>query len=88
MCSNQIAVFCHVTSLNGLMLDLPPRSSRFLHVMSLSALPTPFPPSSLRDKTELDKIIIIMMRLSLGVYFISTYKHSINGSSIILMTDP
>ena len=87
MCSNQIAVFCHVTSLNGLMPDLPPRSSRFLHVMSLSALPTPFPPSSLRGKTELDKIII-MMRLSLGAYFISTYKHSINSSSIILMTDP
>ena len=86
MCSNQIAVFCHVTSLNGLMLDLPPRSSRFLHVMSLSALPTPFPPSSLRGKTELDKII--MMRLSLGVYFISTDRQSINGSSIILMTDP
>ena len=87
MCSNQIAVFCHVTSLNGLMLDLPPRSSRFLHVMSLSALPTPFPPSSLRGKTELDKIIM-MMRLSLGVYFISTDRQSINGSSIILMTDP
>lgn len=85
MCSNQIAVFCHVTSLNGLMPDLPPRSSRFLHVMSLSTLPTPFPPSSLRGKTELDKI---MMRLSQGVYFISTDKHSINGSSIILMADP
>ena len=101
MCSNQITVFCHVTSLDRLLADLLPlRSYRFLHVMSLSPslhppllppllpsiLPLLFSPFlSLRGKTELDKIV--MMRLSPVVCGISTDKHSINGSPIILMTE-
>ena len=98
MCSNQITVFCHVTSLDRLLADLLPlRSYRFLHVMSLSP-PSPSPPSSSPSfdppspfsslplsETELDKIV--MMRLSPVVCGISTDKHSINGSPIILMTE-
>ena len=97
MCCNQITVFCHVTSLDTLLADLLPlRSYRFLHVtlppftlLSLlsflwSSLPLLLP-SSLRGKTELDKIV--MMKLLPVVCGISTDKHSINGSPIILMTE-
>ena len=48
-----------------------------------SSLPFLLPP--LGGKTELDKIV--MMRLSPVVCGISTDKHSINGSPIILMTE-
>ena len=96
MCSNQITVFCHVTNLDRLLADLLPlRSYRFLHVMSLSppsfllsflrcSLPFLLP-SSLRGKTEVNNIV--MMRLSPVVCGISTDKHSINGSPIVLMTE-
>ena len=81
MCSNQIAVFCHVASLDRqICLSRALYSCMLCHFPlppSLLPPPTPLPPflpSSLGGKTELDKTE--MMRLALVVCVISTDKHS------------
>lgn len=70
---------CYVT--------LPPFTlPSFLLSFLRSSLPFLLP-SSLRGKTELNKIVMMRLLLVVVVCGISTDKHSINGSPIILMTE-